>query len=910
MPFRFRRKDKTPFKHIAHGLVPAATIAPRAAVPRTPPPRSPNPSPERPRSALAAVILTSCLTGRTVAIPQPHLAQPRQRSYSESDGTRSEHGSILEPYAIAANLGLRNVWQGAISGRSTLPLPSDSDEEYHEGEEEEEDDDDLDMEQLSDKADQPHYYVLEKEGAVQNKEPIYAVPIKAKQDEIPVSVSSEMTDISSYDVASVTPIHEPKPEQVREQLPVQAPKGQQIIEKQETVTEFSPVPGFKGSMSVESPRTPSVPPKKKKAKRKIILEETKSDLTAEASRELMEIRKELLQELKERNQILVSENQVIAHQAHSLTQRLQGMQLKVERLEKENQKRQEAENSQPKEDDKAELLSIRQQAQELVDENDALKMTIHRLNIELSHYQTEYRPMHKEGTRSNGLPAAGPPPPWLVDTKYLSPLLLAYEDRLREKDAIMQAHEREMKNFRARVEEVVKENKQLHQQCEKSGAVSSREWQQLQDQAKLVLEENQILMEQLEVQRAKGKGSHKRHVQEVSKLTKQLILLEAEKQSQQKELHETQHELSNLCSKYDQLKANLDDKIGVDEHTTMVNDLKRKLQLVQEKQHVEVEELMGRIGSLQAEKTSLLFEKTELIAGNKTLEAELQVAQKSNRLAQKKIGLLKQQTEESMEKEVAAHQYLANLISLAEKAAHERDQLVHVTKSLANEKHGVLNKIMAGNVRLGKLEEQVKVYKTKAAVKLGDINNRMKEQEEDFARRTAQYQREIRHLQQLLKDKQETLDGLLEQKRQVESELETVWESTTRENQRIKDLLRGTLHKSNLWDTVNFDRSDIDENPRRYLGSQSDFRAFSYCDVMVSSARRVEDRRTHENYLQPNNNKCLPHRVAESGDCAITQRKQKPREETVKSPMFESDSDQQQITSSDESDKNEHDFYS
>lgn len=36
-------------KHIIHGLLPAASIAPKPAVPRSPPPRSPNPSPERPR---------------------------------------------------------------------------------------------------------------------------------------------------------------------------------------------------------------------------------------------------------------------------------------------------------------------------------------------------------------------------------------------------------------------------------------------------------------------------------------------------------------------------------------------------------------------------------------------------------------------------------------------------------------------------------------------------------------------------------------------------------------------------------------------------------------------------------------------------------------------------------------------
>lgn len=40
----------------------------------------------------------------------------------------------------------------------------------------------------------------------------------------------------------------------------------------------------------------------------------------------------------------------------------------------------------------AELQSLRQQAQELVDDNDALKLTVHRLNVELSRYQASFKP--------------------------------------------------------------------------------------------------------------------------------------------------------------------------------------------------------------------------------------------------------------------------------------------------------------------------------------------------------------------------------------------------------------------------------------------------------------------------------------------------------------------------------------
>lgn len=46
--------------------------------------------------------------------------------------------------------------------------------------------------------------------------------------------------------------------------------------------------------------------------------------------------------------------------------------------------------------ERSELLNLRQQAQELVDENDGLKMTVHRLNAELSRYQARFRPLARD----------------------------------------------------------------------------------------------------------------------------------------------------------------------------------------------------------------------------------------------------------------------------------------------------------------------------------------------------------------------------------------------------------------------------------------------------------------------------------------------------------------------------------
>ena len=56
-------------------------------------------------------------------------------------------------------------------------------------------------------------------------------------------------------------------------------------------------------------------------------------------------------------------------------------------------------------------------------------------------------------------------------------------------------------------------------------------------------------------------------------------------------------------------------------------------------------------------------------------------------------------------------------------------------------------------------------YKKQAALKVGDISHRLTEQQEDFASKTAQYQQEMRHLHQMLRDKQGILDQALQQKR-------------------------------------------------------------------------------------------------------------------------------------------------
>ncbi|KAM6057552.1 centrosomal protein of 89 kDa isoform 2-T2 [Chlamydotis macqueenii] len=822
MAFSFWRGRKGPFKHIAHGLVPAATIAPKPAVPRTPPPRSPNPSPERPRSALAAAILATTLTGRTVAIPQP-----RQRSLSESDSTYVEQ-ECFEPYATVTELRMGPNWK--LDGSDSSPAQSlGISGNYGE-------DEDMDT-CLSDadKEAESSCHSNEKKGESFSTNAVYAVPCKKKKEEF---LPSPSTNADKKEV----PSHETDLQVVVDESNVQIEEDQHLalnLKEEKILAE--------NLIHQKPPLSP--------------------DVSVRARQAQENMTKVKFRELEQENWSLKKAYQAMVQQFEGTKQQMEEQQLKLKRLEQENRRLKEAAEKSHREEEATELLSLRQQAQELVDENDALKMTVHRLNVELSRYQTKFRPLsQEEHLNLKSLPMKEPPPPWLLDMKYLSPLLLAYEDRIREKEDLNLEHEEDMKNFKVRVEELVKENEDLLEQLNKNNFITPTEWQQLQTQAKLVLEENGLLMQQLEIQQAKAKDSHRQHVQEASKLTKKITILEDKKQSQEEEIAEYQKQLEALHSTCEELKAKLGSRIAAEEHFALVNDLKSHLQQEQEKKHCEVEDLMGKIASLQAQNKKLLLEKNNFMADNKILETEMEMTQKTNRRLRKKVALLKLHLEEAMEKEVVAHHCLTDLIGLVEKIARERDHLIFLAKHLENENHCVLNKIVEGSQRLGRLEEKVKVYKKKAAGKLGDISLKMTEQEKEFAGKTAEYQQEIKHLQRLLQDKQETLEEVLQQKRsgnstvlsathcirdnmphlldlkrttanlsdsrKVEGELEIIWESTSKENKRMRELLQKSLEKNNTWSTVAVHEPCLDESSHKDFVYRHDF---SYCDVKPSN---------------------------------------------------------------------------
>ncbi|KAM3877095.1 centrosomal protein of 89 kDa [Diretmus argenteus] len=750
--FSFRRKKENDFRHIAHGLTPAASIAPKAAVPRTPPPRSPNPSPERPRSALAAAIFSSSLTGRTWA-----FSSTRPRSFSESDRLQS---FVSEPNTSTAFY----TRSEDLASRPRLASPDHSEEELEDEEKEEEEEEE----------EEDHVYqTLDREMNCPITEPVYTRPLKPKAVWIGTTTSSTLTLNTSAPQGCVL---SPLLYSLFMHDCMATHSSNTIIKFADYTTVIGLITDFTEETSVRS-KASRDSSKKKASFRKSSGSQregtppksptphtpnhpTHPSLQAsEAYREVQkEVQKEVVRALREQNVALADERRLLEERLQRLEQELSHSQVSSSRRHSAGVQ--------------AELQTLRQQAQELVDENDGLKLTVHRLNVELSRYQARFRPLSKqECSKINGLPMTGSPPPWLLDMKYLSPLLLAYEDRLNEKDALLQAAEEEVKNLHTRVEEVIKENERLHDEIAKTGGVSQKDWHQLQQQATLVLQENQVLIDQLEVQCVKAKASHSRHHSEVSKVSKQLMLMEAEKQRLQEELEESQREVQKSRREVQGLQARLQDAVTFAEHCNIVARLRRQLEQEEEKHR-----------SLQEENRSMYMEKTNLTTDIKSMEVELELSRQANRKTEMRLGVLKRQKEDCVLKEVMTRHYLAAVISVAEQTSQERDQLLHMASGLQQDKRRFISRVLEGTVRFEKLQEAVKVYRRQASARLAAL-------EEAAEGKTTSYRREILHLQRQLGERQEAEEKLLQYKRDIEEELEVVWQAATRENQQAREAL-------------------------------------------------------------------------------------------------------------------------
>lgn len=435
---------------------------------------------------------------------------------------------------------------------------------------------------------------------------------------------------------------------------------------------------------------------------------------------------------------------------------------------------------------------------ELKNENHFLKDYIHRLNSESSNYQSTHPPktlekqIEKEQRKFQGLPMKGPSPIWLLNQKFLAPLFLCYDEKLHEKDEFIRKLQTQLNDIDEQMKLIINENTRLHERLSRSSVSQGHDnqlsdIQQIKRQAYLVLEENKVLQDQLDLQTNRLNDVQKNQIQEVSTLTRRLLIVESEKTESDRILETIKIKNDDLKRKYEQLLMDNSHRIHIQEHIQEINEMKRLTDELSEKHANEMQILLRRVQDAESGKKISQLKLTEYRSEIERLKGEILALNKLT----KKLQLRVQTYENKLQLEQIKENKLTNLIEKTneefEQTKIERDTYLALAKTKEEELNRTQTKFIDGTEKLNVFEERLEIYKNKTKERIATATEDLQKQHDLLKLRCLEYEQQIQQLRSLLNDKQILVNDLYAEKRHLEIDLETIWQTTTADNLRIRE---------------------------------------------------------------------------------------------------------------------------
>ncbi|CAF0866434.1 unnamed protein product [Didymodactylos carnosus] len=426
---------------------------------------------------------------------------------------------------------------------------------------------------------------------------------------------------------------------------------------------------------------------------------------------------------------------------------------------------------------------------ELKNENYYLRDYVHRLNAALSDYQTQHLPisykkeLEKERKKlmQIGLPMKGPTPSWLLNQKFLAPLFLCYDEKLYEKDEFIKKLQTQLYDLSNQVKVISQENLVMHEKLSKStinDETHLSDVDHIKQQAYLVLEENKILQEQLDLQTNHLRDVQKSQIQEVSKLTKHLLLVESERTETDKNIEYVRLKNQYLTRRYEQLMFDSDHHINVEEHIKEISEMKRLTDELSEKHALEMHLLLKRVQDAETSKKVRTYKLTDSKSENERLKGEIRTLEKVNKKFQLRIQNFEKKLEIQQIKEQKALVLLAKVTDEVDQIRLERDTYHSMVKMIEEDMNTNQTRILDESVKLVLLDENLETCKGKPTEKVTEVQEQMKKQHENLKLRNLEQEQRIQQLSSLLNEKQLLMDNLYSEKRNLEADLETVWQTT------------------------------------------------------------------------------------------------------------------------------------
>lgn len=403
--------------------------------------------------------------------------------------------------------------------------------------------------------------------------------------------------------------------------------------------------------------------------------------------------------------------------------------------------------------------SDRSQRQEWKEEKETLCEEIRRLSAELGKVMAD-----KDRQRRDlpGLPVRGPRPDWLLSTKQLAPLFAAYDEQLELRDNAYKKCQGELDTLRSQMEKIIVENVRLRMRLEQvslSGSVQTSEWGRIQEQCKLVLEENCLLMDQLRLQEKKNFALENLHIQNMAKVKSELAKEAGDKQKLADEIDVMQKKLETIAE-----SAPLPKTYSPNQHADRVSVADESVQCV-----TSDSALSKQLEESNKQKVEAVAQLKRTQREKKLLQKTLQSITKALKKSQMKVLLLRrivQATENSTDTESC----LKGLLNVIKELEMERDILLSETNKIKT-----LDKI---SEKLEKNEQQSRMTLSDSGV--ANLNSLQIEKE--LLKQKEDFEHELWHLREIIRNQYEELNIALKDKKQLQEDLEITWQAIQKDN--------------------------------------------------------------------------------------------------------------------------------
>ncbi|XP_069683076.1 centrosomal protein of 89 kDa isoform X3 [Periplaneta americana] len=446
------------------------------------------------------------------------------------------------------------------------------------------------------------------------------------------------------------------------------------------------------------------------------------------------------------------------------------------------------------------MNSLQAKNQELDEDVTMLKNLVYRLNIEVDRYQQK---LHKHG-------GTGELPPlknisttvqdkeasamWNnINKSALGPLLDAYQETIKEKDDLIHNYEQDLNKFVANCKQVVAENEKLYQELEEANKQieeRSGTWQTLQQDASLAQEQNDLLTNQIQLQKDKLQEIQTVYDERVAELTKDNEMLVNKFHQYRGDLLTMKGQYSVLREEYDKLKKDAENKVPFAVHSASVSECRRLFEELKAKYETDKTHLTSQVQELQAEKPHLEVQLANVTSENKRLQIHVKTLDRLLKKMQNRCEELQSRLVTCQVSRDASKRQLQKAMSFAEELVAEQENLLRQLHAKQEENNSIARLGTTIVCRMGSLKTKLKTVQKDAWTELDVVEKRIRRQETDVGRMKDEYHKEVLRLRNLVKQKEIIIGRLQREKTKTQEDLEVVWRAATSEDIRIKERLK------------------------------------------------------------------------------------------------------------------------